>query len=825
MSVIGIDFGYQNSSIAAAGRGGVDVILNGNSQRLNPTMVGFDEARSLGENAQSKASSNFKNTITSIKRLIGLAWDDPRAQTEIKKWCMFTCVPFKHATGGKDSIGVQVNVNGETTVVSMEAITGMMLKHMGGIAAAKAALSDNKGLTEEQLFPQDWVVSIPSYYTDSQRRALLAGAQIVRVNILRLMHENTATALAYGIFKDLKKEFEKDKPTNVMFIDIGASAYTVSMAAFEPGKLTVKSSFSDQDLGGRDFDLLIAEWIAAKFEEKYKGKLSAKPLSKPKVRIKLLAAAEKAKKTLSPHGVREARINMECLMDDFDFSTSLKADEYEKLCAPLLARLAAPVQRVLEESKLTASELASVEIVGGSTRINSVKRELLKVLGIKTLSTTMNADESVTRGTALQSAILSPRFKVLPYEIQEAQPFPIKIAWDDHGQQGVEVDGDAQTAEVTNSVVMFNRGLNFPIVRRVTLRRSGEFQVTSSYDVSAASYGLPSEANQDIASFNIKGLAGDEKKVRVNVKQDIHGIVHLSSAQMVEEIEEEDVAIEVEMKKEGEEQKQEKKKKIKKTNLDFSQIRPLDWSQEAVNKAYEAEVAMANQDRIVRETSDMRNELESYIYGMRDKITSSSQLAGYATEAEKAKFQNLLEKMENWLYEDGFDATKSVYAEKLQELTQVGGPIEVRQSESQTRPGAVAALQKNLDKYKQWLNSSQTDAKYAHITDDERSLCHKKCDEISSWIYEMLDKQGALPLNVDPLLRTVDIHDKSRGLASTISPVQNKPAPKKPEPEAAPAKETESKPDEPTPMEGVEKENGEKAPEGEKETEGGKMEE
>jgi len=414
---------------------------------------------------------------------------------------------------------------------------------------------------------------------------------------------------------------------------------------------------------------------------------------------------------------------------------------------------------------------------------------------------------------------LSPRFKVLPYEIQESQPFPIKISWDEQvdgaGQEGVEIDGDADGADMpTNSVVMFDRGLNFPIVRRVTLRRSGDFKVASAYDETALQYGLPEGAPRDIASFNIKLAADGEKKVRVNVKQDIHGIVHLSSAQMVEELEEEEEAGDTETKEGAEEQKeQEKKKKIKKTNLEFSQSRPLDWSRDEINKAFEAEVAMANIDRLVKETSDMRNELESYIYDMRDKITSSSHLADYATDEEKAAFTAKQEATENWLYEDGFDATKSVYAEKLGELKQLGGPIEIRCTEAQGRPAALSSLQANLEKYKQWLNESQSDEKYAHITDEERNTCHAKCDEVSSWMYDMMDKQGSKPQSADPILKVADINFKNRELNNVCSPIKHKPIPKKkeePKPAEEPEGQAETKEDGAEPMEGVEQEDGDK---------------
>jgi len=741
-------------------------------------MVGFDQARKMGEEAGTGAVSQFESTIKNMKRLVGLAFDDPRAKKEME-FLPFKCVPMKHSLGGPDSIAVKVTVDGDDKIIPVEAVCGMIIQHMGMIVANKAAeTSGNATMDPAQFFPQDWVLAIPSYYTDAQRRALLAGCEIVGIPpIQRLMHENTAVALAYGIFKDIRKEFEKEKPTNVMFIDLGASCYTVTIAAFEPGKLTIKSSYYDADLGGRCFDDTIANWIADKFVEKYSKKLSSKPQKKPKVMVKILAAAEKAKKTLSPTGVKEAPINLECLMEDLDFNIKLKADEYEAMCAPLIARLEDPVKKTLAEAGLAASDLSSVEIVGGSTRIGFVKTRLMEILGMATLSTTMNADEAVARGAALQSAILSPRFKVLPYEIIEHQPLPISLSWEgDKSDDGTD----------PNSVVMFTRGLNFPIVRRVTLKRKGEFRVHASYDKSAVNFGLEPGSTEAVASWIIKGPADSEQKVRVNVKADIHGIVQMSTAQMVEDIEGETKEEEA---KEGE------KKKVKKTNLEYSVIKPLEWSKEEINKFHEVEVEMANKDRIVRETSDMRNELESYIYDMRDKIVSDSQLGSYATDAEKDAFTKKNEEMENWLYEDGFDATKSVYAAKLEELKKLGGPVEARASEALNRPAAVSALQQNIEKYKTWLAEAQGNENYSHITEEEFQKCHAKCDETSGWVYEMMDKQGALPTNVNPAFTVAQCRAKSQEVTTWCGPIMHKPKPK-PLPKVDPPKE-EKKPEEP----------------------------
>jgi heat shock protein 4 len=770
-------------------------------------MVSFDKARKMGEQASLGEISQYKNTVKYMKRLVGLAFDDPRAQKEMKL-VPFTCVPIQHQSGGPDSVGVKVQFNNEETVVSMEAVLGMIIKHLGLIAAHKAAAStgNTDHETVQSLFPQDWVIAIPAYFTDAQRRAVLVGCEIAGVSgVQRLMHENTATALAYGIFKDIRKEFQADTPTNVMFIDMGSSSYTVSITAFEPGKLSVKSSFSDPDLGGRDLDHAIAGWLSDKFVEKYKAKLTGNPREKPKVWLKLMAAAEKAKKTLSPHGVKEASINLECLMDDLDFHIMLKAPDYEKLCAPLLARLEEPIKKALEEAKLTSKDLSSVEIVGGSTRIGCLKKKLMDILGTE-LSTTMNADEAVARGAALQSAILSPRFKVLPYEIHEYQALPVKIAWDEEktgsAETGVEIEGEADGADMpTNSVIMFDRGLNFPIVRRVTLRRTGKFVVSASYADTALDFGLVEGATREIANFNIEAPPGEEKKIRVNVKQDIHGIINLSSAQMVEEVDEEETPENKEAEpKEGEE----KKKKLKRTNLEYTVVRPLDWSKEEIVKANEGEVGMANTDRIVSETADMRNELESYIYDMRDKIITDSQLGPYITEDEKNKFNVKQEEVENWLYEDGFDATKSVYAEKLAELKTLGGPSESRASEAFARPNAVASTQKNITKYKTWLNESQGNEKFAHITDEEFSSCHAKCDAVSSWVYDMLDKQASVAANANPAFTVADLSAKSSELTKFCSPIMHKPAPK-PKKVEKPKEEPKEEPKTEEPMDTEEK--------------------
>lgn len=857
MSVIGIDFGNQNAVVAAAGRGGVDVILNGNSNRLNANLVSFSDSRSMGEAASATYTSNFLSTVSNLKRLVGLAYNDPRAIREYEH-CPFPTVPITHPNA-IDTIGVKVQFHNEEKIVPIEAVVGMMVKHCGSLVAAKNAekggniCNDAIDDPSSNLFPRDIVIAIPGYYTDAQRRAFLTGCAIVGIHsVQRLMHESTATALAYGIFKDIRKVFTKDKPEHVMFCDLGATSFSVTIVSFEPGKLSVKTSQYDCDLGGRGFDWVIASYLAGEFESQYKGKLSSHPKDKPKVWLKLLQAAERAKKTLSPVGVKEARISMECLMDDFDFNIRLSSEQFKTLCEPLLERLEAPITRALAEAKMTTSDLHSIEIVGGGTRVGSVKRMLSKVLKLDVskpnygLSSTMNADEAVARGAALQSAILSPRFKVQPYDIVEYQPIPVKVAWDgDNNGQGMEVEGTTDSSTIpTNSVVMFDRGSNFNVVRRVTLRRAGDFNVSASYDESATEYELPCNISKEVVSFVVHAPKGETEKIRVNIKQDLNGVISLCSAQMMEEVwEDVEVPVEPEKKEQvkvekkeeskvekkedkkeesgdtkqeskaaesdknpaGDEPKKqdenakpdpakedakpketppeppktkmEKRKKLKRTNLTFSETRPLLFTQPELDKAYEQEVAMTNIDRIVQETADKRNELESYIYNMRDKILSDSALRPYMTGPDQSDFSTLLENTENWLYEDGFDATKSVYAEKCTELQKLGDPVESRQREAIDRPGALSSLQGTIDHYGKWINTSTTDEQYAHITTEEIEKCRKQLDETSKWMYAKLDEQGMKPLYEPPVMTVNDLNFKRTHLATVINPIMTKPKP------------------------------------------------
>ncbi|KAG0279593.1 adenyl-nucleotide exchange factor sse1, partial [Linnemannia gamsii] len=385
MSVVGIDFGNLQSVIAVARNRGIDVICNEVSNRFTPSLVSFGpKQRYLGETAKTQEISNFKNTVSSLKRIVGRTLADKEVQ-EIEK--QYLTVPLVDVNG---QLSVKLNYKGEESTFTTTQVFAMYLTKMREIAAS-----------ETKMPVSDCVIAIPSWFTDVQRRAVLDASEIAGLNVLRLINDSTAVALGYGI---TKTDLPEDKPRNICFVDVGHSSYTVSIVAFIKGQLTVKSRAFDRHFGGRDFDRMLVDHFAAEFKTKYGIDVK----SNGKALIRLMAGCEKLKKILSANA--QAPLNIESIMEDRDVASMMKRAEFEELAQDLISRVEAPLQKALDDAGLTVEEIDSVEIVGGSTRIPALKERIQAFFG-KDLSATLNQDEAIARGAALQCAMLSPTFK------------------------------------------------------------------------------------------------------------------------------------------------------------------------------------------------------------------------------------------------------------------------------------------------------------------------------------------------------------------------------------------------------------------------------
>jgi heat shock protein 4 len=387
---------------------------------------------------------------------------------------------------------------------------------------------------------------------------------------------------------------------------------------------------------------------------------------------------------------------------------------------------------------------------------------------------------------------------------------PVRVSWEGAGSSAPmdtadddeDVNMEQASSEDSNSIIIFGRQDDYPKTKRITFRRDKAFAIDAVYDESAKLY-LPTDYGLTIGKFTVSGIPELENgaelpKIRVNVQQDVNGLFSVSSSQLMQEIKEEEKPA-AEEGKEGEAKTDDKpaepkKKRFRKVDLKIhAEVGGLSVAD--VNAATEQELKMAHQDRIIEETFNKRNELESFVYEMRNQV--SDKLAEFITDAEKTAIEDKLNEVEDWLYSDeGFDSTKSVYQNKLDEMRKNTSPIEFRLSESTERGVATAELQTVLEDYKRMANSG--DEAYAHWTQEEKEKLRKACIDAESWLFDELAKQNEFKPTQSPVLTSGAIRSKIVAVRAVALPLVTKPKPlpkvetPKEEPKAA---ETEAKDD------------------------------
>jgi heat shock protein 4 len=438
MSVVGFDIGNDGCFVAEIKRGGVDMVLNENSNRRTPNLVSIQEGKTrlTGEQAGSIAKSNYKNTVASVKPYIGRTYKE--CADELKT------SPVKAVEMADGSVGWEVNYNDEPTVFSCQQILSMVINEL--CRTVQKSKADGTGV-------RDVVIAVPGYFVESQRLAILDACEIAGVQALGLINEMTAVALGYGIWKSARNLFHESEAQNVMFVDVGYRSTSVCIASFVQGKLTIKSCAYNVNQGSSTVDMAIVKEMAAQYLEKHPGE---DPITKPKAVIKMKAAADKAKKTISPEGVKLASITIECLMGDYDLNYRLELEKYEEMVTPFLDQLEVPISKTLADAGMKPSDIHCVEIVGGGSRIKGVKQRISKVMELKVdetnfgVSTTMNADEAVARGCALMCAMRSPRFSVKPFNVTDVAQFPITVQYD-MTALGVSLDAQREEARTARA--------------------------------------------------------------------------------------------------------------------------------------------------------------------------------------------------------------------------------------------------------------------------------------------------------------------------------------------------------------------------------------
>mmetsp|Transcript_17328 Transcript_17328/g.35801 ORF Transcript_17328/g.35801 Transcript_17328/m.35801 type:complete len:851 (+) Transcript_17328:77-2629(+) len=819
-AVIGIDLGSGDAYVGYVGKGIVDVCQNEVSKRATPSLVGFtDRERTLGDAALSQIKSNAKNTCRNFKHLLGQNMDSPYVEVE-RFWST-----SKIAQAEDGHPGYEVMYKGQQRVMSAVQVTAMFFTKL-------------KEVTEQWTGGKvaDCVIGVPAYFSDVHRQAVLDSAKVAGISVLRLMNEHTATALGYGIYRS--NDFDPEKPCTVGFCSMGNTIFSVSIVQFVRGKLTVICEKSDK-VGGRDMDECLMREFAKQFEKKH----GCDPLSTKKSSFKLEDAVTKTKKILSANS--EAGLSCECLMEDNDFGSNITRDLFLEMCKPMMDK----VEAVLQGAKAAATaagidpeQLDAVEIVGGASRVPWVKEMCSAAFGGKELSTTMNADESVARGCALQAAILSPLYKVRDFKVEDSVPYSVSIGWmgaaadaeeKEEGEKEEEetsmkaADGEYKTATVFPA----NSAMN--TLKLLTFYRKGPFEIKAEYaDESVLIPGTP----KTLGTFKIDLPPQPEpKKVKVKAKLSLHGTFCIESAQLVEEEEYDETTKEkreIEMteeekaaaaekeaakaevvtgdddeaKPEGEEawKKEEpkepekkyewvdvikKKKRTKRTDIPVIASGVPGLSEVTLQARTDEETAMQAEMKEIIETDEKRNDLEAYIFTTRDKIAESGEWGAFIAEADREKFSSQLTSMEDWLY-DAEEPTKLDYIDKLEELKKVGDPVVWRFKENEIRAEWVTALTGTVTNYKTAAESPGD--KYGHISADKLASIAKECDAASKWLTDLKATQDSLPKYEKPVLICADIEKKNQELAKFADEILKEPKPKaaeSPKKEAPPEEE------------------------------------
>ncbi|KAM3511663.1 hypothetical protein MY11210_004680 [Beauveria gryllotalpidicola] len=652
MSVVGVDFGTLKTVIAVARNRGVDVVTNEVSNRATPSLVGFGpKSRYLGETAKTQEISNLKNTVNCLKRLAGRAFNDPDVQVEQQ----FITAPLVDING---QVGAEVSYLGKKERFTATQLVGMYLSKIKQTAAA-----------ELKLPVSDLCMSVPPWFTDAQRRALFDASELAGLKLLRLINDNTAAALGWGITK-LDLPSPDEPPKRVFFVDIGHSNYTCSIVEFRKGELAVKSTAWDRDFGGRDFDKALVDHLAKEFKTKYNADI----YTHGRAMARTIAAAEKCKKVLSAN--QQSAVNIESLMNDIDVSVNVTRQEFEDMIQPLLNRTFEPLEAALAQAKLTKDDIDIVEVVGGGSRVPALKERLQSFFG-KPLSFTMNADEAIARGCAFSCAILSPVFRVRDFAVQDIVSYPIEFTW----------EKAADIPDEDTSLTVFNKGGVLPSTKILTFYRKQPFDLEARY---AKPEDLPGKQVPWIGRFSVKGVKPTETDdfmvCRLKARVNIHGILNVETGYYVV-----DQEVEEEVKEDGDPEAMDTDKKDdapKKTRKVKKQVRagdlPISSGTSSLDEATrtilaEKEAAMVMEDKLVADTDEKKNELEAYIYDLRAKL--EEQYADLASDEEKDKIRAKLEASEDWLYDEGEDASKGVYIAKIDEIRAMAGPVVQRHFE------------------------------------------------------------------------------------------------------------------------------------------------